>query len=215
MGPLKDSIKNLREEYDKDKLTEDNLPGNPVELFEKWLNLAFSKGVPEPIALNLATVNSQGRPSSRVVLLRGFDENGFIFYTNYKSSKGNDLAINPYAAMCFYWYDLNKQVRIEGPVSKVTDEVSDEYFNSRPRESQLGAWVSNQSEVIKSRQEFEVKLAALNSRYAESVPRPSHWGGYILKPDKMEFWQGRASRLHDRIQYIFHNNSWEISRLAP
>jgi pyridoxamine 5'-phosphate oxidase len=166
--------------------------------------------------MNVSTVSKEGKPSSRIVLLRNFSENGFVFYTNYNSKKGNDISENNSAAINFFWPQLERQIRIEGKLQKVDSKISDEYFASRPHDSQLGAWASNQSEVLKNRQELEEKFAALEKKFAGiNVPRPEHWGGYCLVPDSIEFWQGRPSRIHDRIKFTTVNNEWKIERLSP
>ncbi len=216
MDHLKDHIQGSRKQYDKDSLSESDLTEMPFELFGRWLQMALDENVPEPIAMNLATVDATGRPSSRIVLLRGFDQNGFVFYTNYNSSKGNQMHDQPMVALNFYWQELHKQVRIEGHVIQIPESISDEYFNSRPRESQLGAWASAQSERLNSRLELEEKLALIEQKYKDQpVPRPPHWGGYQVIPNLFEFWQGRPDRLHDRFQYTLQNNSWQSNRLSP
>ena len=216
MDQLKHLIKGSRQQYDKDKLSEENLLESPFDLFTQWLQLAVDSKVHEPIAMNLATVNKEGHPSSRIVLMRGFDENGIVFFSNYASKKGEQLSFNTAAAVNFYWLELHKQIRIEGFTSKVPDQVSDEYFNSRPRESQIGAWASLQSHILKSRQELDDRVTAIEKKYINSeVPRPSNWGGYVLKPHIFEFWQGRLNRLHDRFQYTLLNDTWKIDRLSP
>ena len=217
MNPKKTGIKTIRKNYGLEQLSEKNIDKNPFRQFEIWLNNALERKVNEPDAMNLSTVDENGRPASRIVLLRGFDKKGFVFYTNYLSRKGTELMSNPYAALTFFWAELEKQVRIEGKVIKVSKGMSDAYFRSRPRESQIGAWASRQSEVLKSRDELEKMVENLTLKYiGKSVPRPRHWGGYCLIPDKIEFWQGRPNRLHDRILYeITKGNKWKISRLSP
>ena len=216
MDQLKHHIKGSRQQYDKDKLSEEDLTESPFDLFAKWLQLAVDTGVHEPIAMNLATVNIGGQPSSRIVLMRGFDENGIVFFSNYDSKKGIQIEAHPAAAVNFYWQELNKQIRIEGIISKVADSVSEEYFISRPRESQIGAWASLQSHILKNRQELNERVAAIEKKYENSkVPRPPNWGGYLLKPHIFEFWQGRLNRLHDRFQYTLLNDTWKIDRLSP
>ena len=216
MDQLKHHIKGSRQQYDKDKLSEEDLTESPFDLFAKWLQLAVDTGVHEPIAMNLATVKIGGQPSSRIVLMRGFDENGIVFFSNYDSKKGIQIEAHPAAAVNFYWQELHKQIRIEGIISKVADSVSEEYFISRPRESQIGAWASLQSHILKNRQELNEQVAAIEKKYENSeVPRPPNWGGYLLKPHIFEFWQGRLNRLHDRFQYTLLNDTWKIDRLSP
>lgn len=209
---------NLREDYNLDKLELGDLAPTPIQQFEKWFNFALSKNVKEPNAMTLATATKDGIPSARIVLLKGFDENGFIFYTNYDSHKAKELIENPKAALVFCWLELHKQIRIEGKVEKVSTEESTEYFQSRPKGSQIGAWASPQSQVIENRDILEKNVKDLNAQYADSeiLPLPENWGGFIVKPTKIEFWQGRSSRLHDRLRYtLTENEEWEIDRLAP
>jgi pyridoxamine 5'-phosphate oxidase len=216
MDSLESSIKNTRKDYSTDFLNEETLEKDPFQQFKKWLNLAISSHAPEPNAMTLSTVNPNGRPSSRIVLLRGLDSEGFVFFTNYRSRKGKELLTDPYACLNFFWPSLERQVRIEGTTKKIDTAASDEYFASRPRESQLGAWASEQSNVIKSRAEFESRLKSLEEKYTgKEVPRPEHWGGYCVIPSRFEFWQGRPNRLHDRFQFELKNNIWEIERLSP
>lgn len=208
----------LRHEYGKSKLDEKELPSNPVELFEKWLKEAFEEDLPEPTAMTLATANSEGRVSSRIILLKGFDTGGFQFYTNYKSRKGQDLEENHHAAMSFFWPELERQVRIEGRVQKISEKDSDLYHAARPRNNQLGAWASEQSAPINDRQTLEGQFDAIKKAYKDhdQIPRPKHWGGYRLSPDRIEFWQGRENRLHDRIEYeADHSGRWSRQRLSP
>lgn len=213
---LKSNLADLRKEYSKSELSEKSVSTDPFEQFAGWMDEALKAEVPEPTAMVLATVTPDGRPRSRVVLLKGFDHEGFVFYTNYKSRKGRDLAENPNAVIHFFWPDLERQVNISGVVSRVSDEESDEYFNSRPYASRVGAWASKQSEPIDSRMVLIKRVAALVVKYASgNVPRPPHWGGFRLVPDRFEFWQGRESRLHDRICYELDGVDWHISRLSP
>ncbi len=208
----------LRHEYGKSKLEGNNLPANPLELFEKWLKEAFNEDLPEPTAMTLATANSEGRVSSRIILLKGFDSGGFQFYTNYKSRKGQDLEENRYAAMSFFWPELERQVRIEGAVQKISEKDSDLYHAARPRNNQLGAWASEQSAPINDRQTLEDQYKAIKKAYKDhdQIPRPKHWGGYRLSPDRIEFWQGRENRLHDRIEYeADRSGRWSRQRLSP
>ena len=211
-------IQDLRENYDLDKLERNDLADNPFDQFEKWFNFALSKNITEPNAMTLATATPDGKPSARIVLLKGFDENGFVFYTNYDSHKGQQIQANPYAALVFCWLDLHKQIRIEGSIKKLTPEQSTAYFQSRPKDSQIGAWASPQSQVIPTRDILETNTKNLENQYADSeeLPRPPHWGGFLLQPTLIEFWQGRPSRLHDRFQYsLTPDKTWQIQRLAP
>ena len=189
---------------------------DPIAEFARWMKEVIDKKLPEPNVMVLSTVSEERKPSSRVLLLRGFDENGFEFFTNYHSKKGKDIDRNPNASMNFFWHDAEKQVRVEGVLEKISAEESDAYFKSRPRESQLGAWTSQQSESVGSRAELEKKYKETEDKFkGVDVPRPPHWGGYLLKPELIEFWQGRPGRLHDRIQYTLKNKKWLIERLAP
>ena len=207
-----------RNEYMKSSLEESQLPCDPTQLFEDWLKDAFESDIGEPTAMTLATSDSDGRISSRIVLLKGFDANGFQFYANYKSKKGMDLQENSYAALSFFWPALEKQIRIEGKVKKISSRDSDMYHAARPRNNQISAWASDQSEEIKDRATLEAQFAAVNKVYEKqsSIPRPPHWGGYKLAADRIEFWQGREARLHDRIEYFKDDNSsWKRRRLCP
>ena len=199
-------------------IDEANVEPTPLPQFERWFDEAVRGSLPEANAMTLATVGADGRPTARIVLLKGFDERGFVFFTNYASRKGGDLAAHPDAALLFFWAELERQVRIEGVVAKVSDAESAEYFASRPRPSQIGAWASPQSEPIADRSALEGRFAAAEAQYRDVVPRPAHWGGYRLVPAMLEFWQGRPSRLHDRIRYRrsrLHPERWDIDRLAP
>lgn len=212
------TISALRREYKKHSLTESDVLENPIAQFQLWFQEALDAEVPEANAMVLSTVSDEKRPSSRVVLLKEIDANGFVFFTNYASRKARDLASNPAACLTFLWHELERQVRIEGWVEKISRHETEVYFHSRPRESQIGAWASPQSEVIASRQEIEERLAYLTSFYQDTdvLPVPEHWGGFRLKPDAIEFWQGRPSRLHDRITYLQQEGAgWQINRLAP
>ena len=209
-------ISNLRINYERFDLTEENVPLNPFELFGLWFNDALSGGIKEPNAMVLSTI-SENKPHARVVLLKGYTTEGFEFYTNYHSHKGSELNENPNAALTFFYDALERQIRIEGKTEKLNPETSDAYFWSRPRGSQIGAWVSNQSETITSRDFLEERLAHFEEKFKETevIPRPEHWGGYLLQPESIEFWQGRPSRLHDRLLYQKTENSWKIGRLSP
>ncbi len=211
------SVADLRQNYTLAGLTEEHAPSNPFELFQTWLNQAVEAQLIEPNAMTLATANPDGKPSARMVLLKGFNEKGFVFYTNYESQKGQQLMQNPWASLVFWWAGLERQVRIAGQVEQVSPEESDEYFNSRPHNSQLGAWASEQSKLIPNRQVLEEKMEQLQEQYTEkTVPRPSHWGGFRVIPTTIEFWQGRPSRLHDRLLYQkSQDGSWTRQRLSP
>lgn len=208
-------LHNIREEYCKRALSQRQCHDNPLVQFEYWLNEAINAAVYEPTGMNIATVNEQGKPSSRMVLLKEINDSGLIFFTNYLSPKGKALSVNPVAALNFFWPELERQVRIEGQVEKLPETQSDEYFASRPYTSRIGAWASEQSAVIASKQVLLTKAAAIALQHPVSIPRPSHWGGYIVIPDMFEFWQGRPSRLHDRIRYRLENGHWIKERLSP
>lgn len=212
----KSVISGLRKTYTLNELLEQNVFKNPIEQFKVWFNEALEGDVKEPNAMVLSTV-VRNKPSARIVLLKGVDENGFEFFTNYDSAKGKALAENNFASLTFFWDGLERQVRIEGIVEKLSAEASDNYYWSRPRESQIGAWVSNQSAEINKREELEQTLEYYQEKFknVEIIPRPKHWGGYNLIPDKIEFWQGRPSRLHDRLLYAIENGEWKIKRLQP
>jgi len=209
-------IAQIRKEYTLHGLDFSDIDSNPLTQFSKWFEDARQAEVPEPNAMHLATVSAQGQPSGRIVLLKGLDEIGFVFYTNYESHKGKNLAENPLASLTFFWAELERQVRIEGKVEKVSEEESTTYFHSRPHTSQLGAWASPQSQTIENREILENNFKELEEKYEEGqVPKPAHWGGYRLIPEQIEFWQGRPSRLHDRILYQKEGGDWMINRLAP
>jgi pyridoxamine 5'-phosphate oxidase len=210
-------VANFRNEYISDGIDEKDILKDPVQQFEKWFNEAVSDKINEPNVMHLSTVGENGRPSGRIVLLKGFDENGFVFYTNYDSRKGEELKHNNFASLTFLWLELYRQVRIEGKVIPVSAEESDNYFKSRPKGSQIGALASAQSKILDSRKTLEKIADELEKKYNDKpVPRPDNWGGYCLKPDYIEFWQGRANRLHDRILYTLNNEGeWKINRLYP
>ncbi len=214
---MKLSVADLRQNYTRAGLTEADVESNPLEQFKIWFAEAVGAQLLEPNAMTLATADAAGQPSARIVLLKGFDQRGLCFYTNYESSKGKQLKENPRAAIAFWWGELERQVRIEGPIEKVSREETEEYFYSRPRDSQLGAWVSNQSRVIESREVLDRKFEQLQQEYeGKTVPCPPHWGGYRLIPNLFEFWQGRPSRLHDRLFYsLLEDGSWKRERLSP
>ncbi|EGJ11625.1 pyridoxamine 5'-phosphate oxidase [Rubrivivax benzoatilyticus] len=205
----------LRKSYERDALDETASDADPLRQFERWMKQAIDAQVPEPNAMTVATVGTDGRPSTRVVLIKGFDARGIVWYTNYDSRKGRELAVNPHAALQFHWIELERVVRIEGRVEKVEPELSDAYFASRPLDSRIGAWASPQSQVIPSRATLVANAAKYAASYALSPPRPPHWGGYRLVPDGWEFWQGRKSRLHDRLRYRLDGGAWVRERLAP
>jgi pyridoxamine 5'-phosphate oxidase len=210
-------IADIRKEYMLETLNEADVAKDPLSQFKKWWDEACNSNINEVNAMTLATANASGKPSARIVLLKGFDERGFIFFTNYESHKAKDFDENPQAALIFFWKDLERQVRIEGIVSKINETESNAYFESRPAESKIGAWASPQSSVISSRRIIESNFLEVEKRFAsKAIERPPHWGGYIVKPNLIEFWQGRQSRLHDRIQYTAAiDATWKIERLAP
>jgi pyridoxamine 5'-phosphate oxidase len=210
-------IQNLRQDYSASTLSENSTKGDPIKQFEQWFNEAVEAKLHEPNAMTLSTATINGKPSARIVLLKGFNSHGFIFYTNYLSRKGKEMAKNPHAALTFFWGGLERQVRIEGTIEKVSKEDSEKYFHSRPKGSQVGAVVSPQSQEIESRDVLEQKWNQLEAEYADKeVPKPSYWGGYILNPQLVEFWQGRPSRMHDRILYKkTDKKTWKKVRLAP
>jgi len=205
----------LRQNYDKGALDETDVDADPFRQFARWFEEAHAAELMEPNAMALATVDAEGRPACRMVLLKGADASGFTFFTNFESRKGRDLAANPRASLLFWWDRLHRQVRIEGTVEKVAAEEADGYFHSRPYGSRIGAAASPQSRVITSRAELEERFAALEAEHPETPPRPPHWGGYRVVPDHFEFWQGRESRLHDRLVYVPKEQGWRIERLAP
>lgn len=210
------SVADLRLEYTQGGLTEADAGDDPIILFGRWFDAALAAELPEPNAMTLATATPDGKPSARVVLLKGFDDHGFTFFTNYDSRKGRELEVNPHAAVCFLWHPFERQVRIEGTAEKVTPAESDEYFAVRPLGSRLGAWASAQSAVISGREYLQHQHAELTAKYSDgTVPRPTHWGGYRLIADVIEFWQGRPSRLHDRIRFRRMTTGWVRERLAP
>ena len=210
-------LESLRSNYALSGLNETDLLDTPFQQFQRWLEQAIAAELPEPNAMTLATLSEEGKPIARMVLLKGLDEKGFVFYTNYDSAKGKQLTETDSAALVFWWAGLERQVRVEGTVEKVSSEESDAYFQSRPKASQLGAWASPQSQVIESREVLEKRLAQFEEKYAtEKVPRPPHWGGFRVIPTAIEFWQGRPSRLHDRIRYeLDEKGDWFYQRLAP
>jgi len=225
---MSNEIADIRKDYKLASLEEADVAANPIDQFTRWWNEAVASQIDEVNAMTLATANAAGVPAARIVLLKGYNPNGFIFFTNYESDKGKNLAQNPHAALVFFWKELERQIRIEGTVEKVSAEESDRYFNSRPASSRIGAWASPQSAVIENRMVIEQNVERYSSIFAnDSIERPDHWGGYIVKPTSIEFWQGRSSRLHDRIKYTLENTAynaatdtrtdlnWKIERLAP
>lgn len=211
------SVADIRKDYHLKGLRETDANPDPFQQFQTWFDQALAAQLPEPNAMTLATAAKDGKPSARIVLLKGFDERGFKFYTNYQSHKGQELAENPQAALVFWWAELERQVRIEGQVEKVSAQESDEYFHSRPFNSRLGAWASEQSQVVESREVLERRWQELKTKYEnQDVPRPPDWGGFRVIPSAIEFWQGRPSRLHDRLLYHrLDDGKWKIERLSP
>lgn len=212
------SLADLRINYSRASLDESDVQADPLAQFDIWLGEALRAQLPEPNAMTLATADAAGRPSARIVLIKALDERGFVFFTNYDSRKGREIAENPHAALLFHWIELERQVRIEGRIEKTSAEESDRYFASRPLNSRIGAWASEQSAVLHSRAELEARETEFHARFGEHPPRPAHWGGYRLVPDALEFWQGRPSRLHDRLRYVRDAaapNGWRIERLSP
>jgi pyridoxamine 5'-phosphate oxidase len=209
------AIADLRKSYERDELDESASDADPLRQFEHWLQQALNAELPEPNAMTVATVGADGRPSTRVVLIKGYDARGIVWYTNYDSRKGRELAGHPFAALQFHWVELERVVRIEGRVEKVDAAESDEYFRSRPLDSRIGAWASPQSQVISSRAVLVAQAAKYAALHGLRPPRPPHWGGYRLIADRWEFWQGRKSRLHDRLRYRQEGQTWVRERLAP
>jgi pyridoxamine 5'-phosphate oxidase len=213
---MESSIADIREEYTKFGLTEEQLLDDPIQMFRQWFDEAMDSEVEVVNAMTLATADYKGRPSSRIVLLKGVDERGFQFYTNYNSRKGKELLANPYCSLTIFWNELERQVRITGKATKLPKEESDEYFHSRPRESQIGAWASHQSESLSSRKELKERYDHLEAKFdGQEVPLPEYWGGFVVAPEEIEFWQGRPNRLHDRFVYHLENGDWNYKRLNP
>jgi pyridoxamine 5'-phosphate oxidase len=208
-------LADLRKSYMKGSLSEEDIKPNPIDQFHIWFDQAQHAELPEPNAMTVASVDANGKPSARVVLIKEVTQDGFVFFTNYESRKGQALTANPHAALLFFWPELERQIRIEGSVTKLSAEESDAYFHSRPLDSRIGAWASPQSQVITSRTQLVTKAAEYALKFALNPPRPPHWGGFRVKHEVLEFWQGRPSRLHDRIQYVLENGQWKIQRLAP
>jgi pyridoxamine 5'-phosphate oxidase len=214
MQPSK-NLADERKSYERDALEEAQAALDPLRQFQIWMDEAFAAKVPEPNAMTLATVGADGRPSTRIVLIKGYDARGIVWFTNYDSRKGRELAVHPFAALQFHWVELERVVRIEGAVERVEEAESDAYFASRPLDSRIGAWASPQSEVIESRAVLVANAAKYAARFLMNPPRPPHWGGFRLQPDTWEFWQGRKSRLHDRLRYRLAGQHWTRERLAP
>jgi pyridoxamine 5'-phosphate oxidase len=213
---LKNYLSEIRRDFAGKPLNEDSVAENPIDQFQIWMEEAINAQLLDPYAMSVSTVAENGQPSTRIVYLRDIYPEGFIFYTNYDSQKGKNISNNNKVALNFLWSELERQIRVEGEVEKLNEEASDAYFAKRPRESQIGAWASNQSQLIKNRQELEDKVAFYTDKFKDiSIPRPAHWGGYLVKPSKIEFWQGRPSRLHDRIVYAKNGKCWEQLRLCP
>lgn len=209
------NIAAIRTDYRKAALDETVVGGDPLAFFSKWFEEARMASVDEVNAMTLATCDKEGMPHARIVLLKGLEEEGFVFFTNYESVKGRDLEQNSHAALVFFWKELERQVRIEGRVEKTSDKISDAYFQSRPEGSRLGAWASPQSKMIKDRRVLDENYESYKSRFSGNIPRPRHWGGYVVKPARIEFWQGRSSRMHDRIVFEKQGDAWKRFRVAP
>ncbi len=208
-------LEKIRNEYSQKSLRKEDVMRDPLDQFEIWFDEVLKSDIYEPTSCTLSTASQSGRPSGRMVLLKGFSKDGFNFFTNYKSRKGKDLIENPFAALTFFWKELERQIRIEGSIIKTNPKISDDYFASRPTGSKIGAWASPQSEIIADRKILERSETEFSAKFGETIPRPDDWGGFILVPAIIEFWQGRRSRLHDRIQYVLTDTNWKIHRLAP
>jgi len=208
-------FESLRVSYEQGELNESDINHNPLDQFNKWLAEAIKNEVPEPNAMVLSTVNKDGQPGARNVLLKSADDNGFIFFTNKNSDKASDLKQNPHCTLLFSWLSQHRQVIVKGKAEEISREESNTYFQTRPYGSRISAWVSEQSQVIKSREELEIKVKEFMDKYPENVPMPDYWGGYLVKPESIEFWQGRPSRLHDRIRFTKKGNTWAIERISP
>ena len=208
-------LRDIRDNYQQLELHETEVHENPIEQFRNWLDEAIAEKVNEPTAMVLSTVGSQNRPHARVVLLKEITSHGFIFYSNYGSAKAGHISANKFVSITFFWPEMERQIRIDGMVEKISHKLSDEYFASRPVDSQLGAWASPQSQVISSEKVLDDNFKKFSKKFGEKIPRPNNWGGYLVKPYQMEFWQGRPNRLHDRISYQLEKTTWTIVRLAP
>lgn len=209
------NLHHIRQDYAKQELSIEDCAASPIEQFQKWLQEAMTAQVNEPTAMNVATVDAHGQPSARMVLLKEVNDSGFVFFTNYRSRKGREIEANPQVALTFFWSELEREVRIEGLVEKLSAEQSDEYFASRPYTSKAGAWASHQSEPLNSKPALLARAAVVAAKYPLNIPRPPFWGGYLVVPHAVEFWQGRPSRLHDRVLYLRHQDHWEKSVLSP
>lgn len=211
-----DALSNFRKEYNAGSLNENVMPDNPMEEFGKWMSEVINAGFVEPNVMTLSTSTPDGKPSARIVLLKEINPDGFVFFTNYNSRKGRELIANPFAALVFDWHEIERQVRVEGRVEKLSSAESDVYFHSRPETSKLGAWVSPQSSVLKNREELDDRQTEMERKFSDtSIPRPDHWGGFLVRPTTIEFWQGRPNRLHDRVVYYKTEEGWTKHRLAP
>ena len=208
-------LTDLRRDYAQESLTERDVDPDPIRQFEKWFEQALRAGMVEPNAMTVATSTRDGHPSARMILLKGFDANGFVFFTDYRSRKGAELDANPHVSLCFWWDALQRQVRVTGTAARVSSDESAVYFRTRPHGSRIGAWASQQSAPLESRETLEREVERLRRAHSEDVPLPPHWGGYRVTPESIEFWQGRPSRLHDRIVYTRESDSWRIGRLSP
>lgn len=213
--PVPGNIADIRKDYQLSTLDEATAGDNPLAFFGKWFAEAEAAEATEVNAMTLATVDAHNKPHARIVLLKALEEKGFVFYTNYNSSKGKEIEVNANAAAVFFWKELERQVRIEGVIKKVSEEESDQYFHSRPKGSQLGAWASPQSQVIPDRSTLDNNYSQYAGQFGEHIPRPPHWGGYCIIPSYIEFWQGRSNRMHDRIAFLLDNDIWKVCRLAP
>lgn len=215
MGMVNNFINEVRHEFSSQKLDESSVASNPIMQVEKWIKEAVESQVPEANAMSICTVSKNGTPSSRIVYARGIDEKGIVLYTNYDSKKGHDLEQNPNVSLLFFYPELERQMRIEGVIEKLPEQESDDYFAARPLESKLGAWASEQSSKIESRETLVERTEYFRKKFGENVPRPPHWGGYIVKPNRFEFWQGRPARLHDRLVFEANSGGWDLYRIAP
>lgn len=215
MGIVNNYLNEIRHEFASQSLDESSVSKDPIQQLEKWIEEAVDSQILEPNAMVVSTVNASGQPSSRVVYLRGLDEKGLRLYTNYSSKKGQEIELNEKASVLFFYSELERQIRVEGRIEKLSEEESDAYFDARPLESKLGAWASEQSSSIPNRKHLEDRLEHFRQKFGNEIPRPPHWGGYLVIPERMEFWQGRPARLHDRIVYIKEGDSWKTERLAP